>query len=101
MNNEWLKPYAIVPVDISTTGILIAEIKRLNTMENKITDLSDFKLLNVEDLSKIIKKSVRTIQADCSRNPECLPPRFRIPKTNAILWLEKDVIDWLNSGRNQ
>ena len=36
MNNEWLKPYAIIPVDIPTTGILIAEIKRLRSIKTNM-----------------------------------------------------------------
>ena len=57
--------------------------------------LDDMELLSAEDLAKLLHRTVRTIQADATRRPESLPPRFNIPGTRKLLWLEADVVEWM------
>lgn len=54
-------------------------------------------LLRVEDLAKLIHKSVASIRSDASRNPRALPPLCRPPGTNRLLWREEDVALWLEA----
>ncbi len=53
------------------------------------------KILKNSDLAKIMGVSVLTIEGRKSREPETLPPTRLIG--NMKVWLESDVIEWLNS----
>lgn len=55
----------------------------------------DMKLLNVEDIAKLLHRTVRTVRADVTRRPETLPPRLEIEGSRRLLWLESDVAAWL------
>lgn len=59
------------------------------------------KTLGPEDLSKLLHRSVATIKVDCRRRPQSLPPRLRIPGSVKLLWLESDVMTWLEQCREQ
>lgn len=52
-----------------------------------------------EYLVPLLHRSLLTIKADVSRRPETLPPRLRIPGSTKPLWLESDVLTWLESCR--
>ncbi|MEO8119395.1 MAG: DNA-binding protein [Rhodoferax sp.] len=52
-------------------------------------------LLNVEQLSTCIHKSVASIRSDATRNPRSLPPLCRLPGTKRLLWREEDVAHWV------
>lgn len=52
-----------------------------------------------EYLVPLIHRCVATIKVDARRRPESLPPRLLIPGSTKLLWLESDVIDWLQSCR--
>ena len=58
-------------------------------------------IVGVEYLSKLLQRKVSTIRMDASRRPESLPPRLMIPGTRNLMWVEDDVLDWLNSFRPQ
>lgn len=58
-------------------------------------NLDDLKLLDVNALSKVLHRSAATLKADATRRPETLPPRFQIPGTRKLLWLESDVVEWM------
>lgn len=57
------------------------------------------KTLTAEDLSPLLGRAVSTIKTDVRRRPETLPPRLRIPGSTRLIWLERDVIDWINKCR--
>lgn len=61
--------------------------------------LDEVKLLGADELSALLRRTPRTIKADATRRPESLPPRFNIPGTRKLLWLESDVIEWLKKVR--
>jgi predicted DNA-binding transcriptional regulator AlpA len=48
-------------------------------------------LITIEELSKRLRKSVKTIQNDRCRNPSSLPPAIKFPGTRRVLFLESDV----------
>ncbi|HJW11940.1 MAG TPA: hypothetical protein VJ598_09150 [Albitalea sp.] len=52
--------------------------------------------LDVEALSRRIRRSPKSIQNDLSRRPESLPPRFSPPggTRNLQLWRLVDVLEW-------
>ena len=58
-------------------------------------------LVGPDYLAKLLCRSVNTIRVDASRRPESLPPRLVIPGTRNLLWVEADVLDWLNALRPQ
>lgn len=64
-----------------------------------LQNLDAVKILSIEQLAPLLQREVRTLKADVSRRPDSLPPRLRIPLSNKLLWLEADVLAWLNSCR--
>jgi predicted DNA-binding transcriptional regulator AlpA len=61
--------------------------------------MTDTKTLGPRELAVILKKGVDTIKTDSRRRPETLPPRLKIPGSNRLLWLESDVVAWLQACR--
>ena len=61
--------------------------------------LDDVRVLGVEDLAKLLHRTVETVKTDIRRKPESLPPRLRVPNTKRLLWLESDVIAWVEKLR--
>jgi predicted DNA-binding transcriptional regulator AlpA len=61
--------------------------------------MTDTKTLGPRELAAILKKGVDTIKTDSRRRPETLPPRLKIPGSNRLLWLESDVVAWLQACR--
>jgi predicted DNA-binding transcriptional regulator AlpA len=59
------------------------------------------KTLTPEDLAVLLRRSVSTIKTDCRRRPETLPPRLRIPGSTRLVWLEADVLEWLERCREK
>lgn len=57
------------------------------------------KTLTAEDLASLLHRTVETIKTDARRRPETLPPRLRIPGSNKLMWLESDVVEWINKCR--
>lgn len=72
---------------------------RKSELPTELQSLGQIKILGVEELAPIVQREVRTIKADVSRRPDSLPPRLRIPQSNKLLWLESDVLTWLNDCR--
>ena len=59
------------------------------------------KLVGPEYLASLLQKTVATIRADAQRRPQSLPPRMRIPDSRKLLWLEEDVMKWLDKHRSR
>lgn len=57
------------------------------------------KVVGPEYLVPLLHKQVSTIRVDASRRPESLPPRLLIPGSTKLLWLESDVLAWIESCR--
>lgn len=53
-------------------------------------------LLTIEDLAKVLHKSVSTLQSDLHRAPHRLPPVVRLPANRRPLWRPADVVAWIN-----
>ena len=62
---------------------------------------ADPKLVGPEYLANLLHKTVATIRADAQRRPQSLPPRMRIPESRKLLWLEEDVLKWLDKHRSR
>jgi hypothetical protein len=58
-------------------------------------------IVGPEYLAELLQRTVKTIRTDVSRRPESLPPRLIIPGTARLMWVEADVLEWLNSFRPQ
>lgn len=52
-------------------------------------------LLDLNDLSQVLKRSPETIKRDLRRNPDAVPPRLQLPGTKLLRWREEDVAVWL------
>jgi predicted DNA-binding transcriptional regulator AlpA len=63
--------------------------------------MTSLKTLTPEDLAPLLGRSVSTIKTDVRRRPQTLPPRLRIPGTNRLLWLEQDVVEWIEKLRQR
>ena len=63
--------------------------------------MTNLKTLTPEDLAPLLGRSVSTIKTDVRRRPQTLPPRLRIPGTNRLLWLEQDVVEWIEKLRQR
>ena len=56
-------------------------------------------IVGPEYLSSLLKRTVDSIRADASRRPKSLPPRLILPETRKLMWVEADVLKWLDSIR--
>lgn len=56
-------------------------------------------LVGPEYLANLLQKKLSTIKVDSRRKPETLPPRLQLPGSSKLLWVEEDVLTWLNSFR--
>lgn len=52
-----------------------------------------------EYLVPLLHRAISTIKVDARARPETLPPRLKIPGSAKLLWLESDVLEWLNGCR--
>ena len=55
-------------------------------------------LITVEELAFALKKTVKSIRSDATRNPKCLPPRCRLPGNKRLLWRREDVKEWIDNS---
>ena len=53
------------------------------------------RLLDLQELSSLLGRSVETIRKDLRRRPEAVPPRLLLPGTRLLRWRLVDVTDWL------
>lgn len=58
-------------------------------------------IVGPEYLSPLLHRTVATIRTDIRRRPESLPPRFIIPGSHRLLWVESDVLAWLEGLRQK
>jgi hypothetical protein len=66
-----------------------------------MSKLKEAKLVGVEFIAELFHKTPATIRADISRRPNSLPPRLLIPDSRKLLWLESDVMSWLENLRGR
>ena len=57
------------------------------------------KIVGIAYLAPLVGRAESTIRVDVSRRPETLPPRLIIPGSSKVMWLESDVLAWINSCR--
>lgn len=50
-------------------------------------------------LVPLVHRTVATIKVDARRRPETLPPRLVIPGSAKLLWLESDIMEWIDGCR--
>jgi hypothetical protein len=60
--------------------------------------ISSIKTIGVDELSTLIFRAVPTIKNDLYRKPNSLPPRIVMPGSKKLVWLESDVIDWMEKN---
>lgn len=53
------------------------------------------KLLDLDELAQMLRRSPETIKKDLRRNPEAVPPRLMLPHTRLLRWRAVDVDSWL------
>lgn len=58
-------------------------------------------LITIEELSKRIHKSVRSIRNDRVRNPNSIPPAVKFPGSRRLLFLESDVYEHILKFREE
>ena len=59
------------------------------------------KIVGPEYIAELLGIDVSTVKVDARRKPQSLPPRLAIPERKALMWVEEDVLDWINSFRPQ
>lgn len=52
-------------------------------------------LLDLDELSVVLRRSPETIKKDLRRNPDAVPPRLQLPGTRLLRWRAVDVEAWL------
>ena len=62
---------------------------------------SELTTLNIKDISVLLKRVVSTIYEDLGRRPQNVPLPLKIPGNNRLLWLETDVIKWIEGCRQK
>lgn len=55
------------------------------------------RVVGPEYLVPLVHRSLETIKVDARRKPQSLPPKLAIPGSSKLLWLEQDVIDWIQA----
>lgn len=64
-----------------------------------MADTPVLRTLNIEDLARVLKKSVATVKSDMTRRPASLPPPMgKMPQSQTLLWLEEDVLKWMREN---
>ena len=63
--------------------------------------IDNIRMLRAEDLAPLLGRAVSTIKTDVRRRPQTLPPRFKIPGSNRVMWLEADVLAWIEAQRKK
>lgn len=53
------------------------------------------RLLDIDDIARILGRSPLTIRKDINRRPGAVPPRVRLPGTRQLRWRSIDVQNWL------
>lgn len=53
------------------------------------------KLLDLQELARLLRRSPETIKRDLRRNPSAVPPRLTLPGTRLLRWRVTDVERWL------
>ncbi|NBT76566.1 MAG: hypothetical protein EBT15_11515 [Betaproteobacteria bacterium] len=68
----------------------------------------DIKATNPKDAVGIRKAPLSTVPSGVMAEvgvamlePETLPPRFKIPGSNRVMWLEADVLAWIEEQRKK
>lgn len=61
--------------------------------------IDNIRMLRAEDLAPLLGRAASTIKTDVRRRPETLPPRFKVPGSNRLMWLEADVLAWIEQHR--
>ena len=64
-----------------------------------MSKLKEAKLVDIEFIAALMHKTPNTIRMDLTRRPKSLPPRLMIPDSRTVLWLESDVLCWLEDLR--
>lgn len=59
-------------------------------------ELSALSLLDVSDLSKILKIGMKSIYVKSSQSPQDLPPRIKLPGSRTLRWHPTVVKKWLD-----
>ena len=57
-----------------------------------------YALLDLQELSELLKRSPETIKKDLKRNSLAVPPRMHIPGTRLLRWRVADVESWLSAN---
>ena len=60
----------------------------------------EVKFVGVEFIAELFHKTPATVRADIARRPKSLPPRLIIPDSRRLLWLESDVMAWIDELRD-
>lgn len=61
--------------------------------------MNELETLTAAQLAPILGKSEHSVRCDVHRAPGILPPRIKIPGSQRLLWLKKDVMAWLEAHR--
>lgn len=59
--------------------------------------LSPSTLLEVDELARVLGRTVRAVKRDVRHNPERLPLRLQLPGTKLLRWCQEVVEFWLTS----
>ena len=61
--------------------------------------ITTVKTLNLEEVATLLGKKASTVYRDLKRNPEGVPTRLNIPGSNKVVFLESDVLEFLENCR--
>jgi len=58
-------------------------------------------IVGPEYIAELLGIEVSTVKIDARNKKQSLPPRLEIPGRKALMWVEEDVLMWINSFRPQ
>lgn len=57
------------------------------------------RLIDIDELAKLLNRSKNTVRVDITRRPHTLPPQIKLPGSRMIRWRLKDVRDWIEKEK--
>jgi predicted DNA-binding transcriptional regulator AlpA len=90
-----------LPLKTKDGMVTLNELVSSSTSAPSLCTSSDMEhqTLGIKELAELLHRAPSTIASEVTKAPHKLPPRLKLPGSRKVLWLAKDVQEWLNEFR--